>query len=193
MSATMDRKRALLRFVRHGETSANRDGLRCGGDLDLPLTERGEHQAEVVAECVARLDPPVSLIVTSDLRRTRATAAAIARRLPAARVIVEPAFAERHLGSWNLLPIRASQPWLDSRQTPPGGESHEQFEERITRALEALKDQLPHHPLLVASKGVARVLGEVTGHDERLEAVNGTVLEFDLAARACLATTGSPS
>lgn len=181
----------VLRFVRHGATLANSAGLRCGGDLDLPMTALGHEQAERVAEQVAQLDPPVGLIVTSDLRRTRETAEAIARRLPAAPVVIDPAFAERRLGRWNLLPISDSQPWFESGLTPPDGESDDEFVDRITRGVQALRSELPRRPLLVASKGVARVLGELTGHDKRLEPENGDVLEFELPAHRCAAAAGS--
>jgi len=109
----------VLRFVRHGATAANSAGLRCGGDLDLPMTALGHEQAQRIAERVAQLQPPVGLIVTSDLRRTRETAVAIKRRQPGIAVVVEPAFAERHLGQWNLLPIHDSQPWLEAGMTRP--------------------------------------------------------------------------
>ena len=187
----MSDDRLVLRFVRHGATSANTAGLRCGGDLDLPMTALGHEQAERIAEHVARLDPPVGLIVTSDLLRTRETAAAIARRLPEAPIVVDSAFAERRLGRWNLLPIRDSQAWFESGLTPPGGESDEEFVDRITRAVEVLRNELPRRPLLVASKGVARVLGELTGRGKRFEPENGDVLEFDLPVRACPAVIGS--
>jgi 2,3-bisphosphoglycerate-dependent phosphoglycerate mutase len=183
----------VLRFVRHGATSANAIGLRCGGDLDLPMTPLGHEQSAAIAEKVAQLHPPVGLIVTSDLRRTRETAAAIARRLPAVRVLVEPAFAERHLGNWNLLPVRETQRWFEALQTPPGGESNDEFVDRITRGVRNIKSELSSRPLLVASKGVARVLGELAGRPERLEPENGEVLEFDLSAHFGLATLGSPS
>jgi len=181
----------VLRFVRHGATAANSAGLRCGGDLDLPMTALGHEQAQRIAERVAQLQPPVGLIVTSDLRRTRETAVAIKRRQPGIAVVVEPAFAERHLGQWNLLPIRDSQPWLEAGLTPPGGESDDEFVGRITRAVHALRAHLPRRPLLVASKGVARVLGTLAGVDARLEPENGDVLEFDLSQQTCPATTGS--
>ena len=187
----MSGERLMLRFVRHGATLANTAGLRCGGDLDLPMTALGHDQAQRVAEHVAQLDPPVGLIVTSDLRRTRETAEAIARLLPAAEVVVEPAFAERRLGRWNLLPISASQPWFESGQTPPDGESDDEFVERIMRAVQALRPELPRRPLLVASKGVARVLGRLTGQETRLEPENGDVLEFDLSPHQGAAATGS--
>lgn len=187
--AQMDR--APLRFVRHGATSANLAGLRCGGDLDLPLTDLGRAQAVDCASRLARLQPPIGLIVTSDLKRTRETAAYISAVLPHVPVLVEPEFAERMLGEWNLKPIAATQPWLEARCTPPGGESDDEFADRMARALRKLKRRLHERPLLVGSKGVARMLGELVGLPERLELGNCVVTEFDLTDRPCLATTWS--
>ena len=177
-----------LRFVRHGATAPNMAGLRCGGDLDVPLTALGRQQAAAAARQVAQLVPPVGLIVTSDLVRTRETAAIIATALPGLPIIIEPGFAERSLGRWNLLSIEETQPWFEARCTPPGGESDEAFIERIARAVRGIKKQLAYRPLLVGSKGVARVMGELIGIEKRLELDNGVVAEFDFAERPCLQT-----
>ena len=177
-----------LRFVRHGATAPNMAGLRCGGDLDVPLTALGRQQAAAAARQVAQLEPPVGLIVTSDLVRTRETAAIIATALPGLPIIIEPGFAERSLGRWNLLSIEETQPWFEARCTPPGGESDEAFIERIARAVRGIKKQLAYRPLLVGSKGVARVMGELIGIEKRLELDNGVVAEFDFAERPCLQT-----
>jgi len=184
-------QRAPLRFVRHGATSANLAGLRCGGDLDLPLTDLGRAQAVDCAQRLARLHPPIGLIVTSDLLRTRQTAEFISAAMPQVQVLVEPDFAERFLGEWNLKPIAATQPWLEARCTPPGGESDDEFADRIARALRRVKRRLHERPLLVGSKGVARMLGELVGLPDRLELGNCVVTEFDLTDRPCLATTWS--
>ncbi len=37
-------------FVRHGVTDLNFRGLRCGGDLDVPLTDIGCDQAFMLAK-----------------------------------------------------------------------------------------------------------------------------------------------
>ena len=177
-----------LRFVRHGATAPNMAGLRCGGDLDVPLTALGRQQAAAAARQVAELEPPVGLIVTSDLVRTRETAAIIAAVLPGVPIIIEPGFAERSLGEWNLRPIDETQPWFEARCTPPGGESDNEFIDRIARALRGIKQQLSYRPLLVGSKGVARVMGELIGIEHRLELENGVVAEFDFAERPCLQT-----
>lgn len=187
----MSTSRLPLRFVRHGATVANLAGLRCGGDLDLPLTDEGRHQALAAARRMARFDPPIGVIVTSDLRRTRETAAIIAEALPGRRILVEPGFAERRLGSWNLRSIDETQPWLEARQTPPGGESDEDFIDRIDRAMRNIEGEFANAPLLVGSKGVARALGELMKLPVRLEISNGAIAEFDLAAQTCYTTEWS--
>lgn len=187
MSESADH-RLPLRFVRHGATAPNLAGLRCGGDLDLPLTGVGRAQAAAVAERIAQLEPPVRLIVTSDLKRNRQTADIIASRLPGVKMLVQPAFSERRLGAWNLKPIAETQPWFEARRTPPGGESDAAFTHRVAEAVRTIKQQLALRPLLVGSKGVGRVLGELIGLPERLELGNGEIWEFDFAARPCLET-----
>jgi probable phosphoglycerate mutase len=185
---TLTDPRLPLRFVRHGATAPNEARLRCGGDLDLPLSDLGREQSHEAGRRIARLDPPVGLIVTSDLLRNRETAAIIAEYLPPVPVLIEPAFSERRLGQWNLLPIELTQPWFEARRTPPGGESDDDFVLRIALAVRAIKQQLASRPLLVGSKGVARVLGELIELPGRLELENGAVWEFDFAARPCLET-----
>lgn len=183
--------RMPLRVVRHGATTANMAGLRCGGDLDLPLTELGRQQAEQAARQVAALEEPIGLIVTSDLHRTRETAAIIAAAVPGTTIIVEPAFGERRLGSWNLRSIAETQPWLDARRTPPGGESDAEFTDRIALGVRRIKARLHQRPLLVGSRGVARVMGELVGWPKRLDLANGELAELEFAARPCLNTNWS--
>ena len=75
--------------------------------------------------------------------------------------------------------------------TPPGGESDDAFVIRVAHALRRVKPRLAERPLIVGSRGVGRVLGELVGLPDRLELGNGVVAEFDLADRPCLATTWS--
>lgn len=173
-------ERQLL-FVRHGATAPNEAGLRCGGDLDVPLSDLGRSQVHDIAERIALLRPPIGLIVTSNLRRTRETAAIIKHRLGHVPLTVDAGFTERQLGGWNLLSLDETRPWLGGGMTPPGGESNDEFARRIGAALRRLLPRLGERPLLVASRGVARILGELTGRAPRREHANTELDVFDLS------------
>jgi broad specificity phosphatase PhoE len=178
----------LLRFVRHGATMPNVAGLACGGDLDAALIDAGRVQAADIGRRAAAMRPPVGLIVTSDLRRTRETAAIVAKFLPGVQVRVEPDFGERLLGQWNMRPTEKTRPWLASGLPPPGGESEEQFVGRIDGAVRKLWPYLDQRPLLVGSRGVARAIGVLLDMPGRVDLGNGALIEFDLSPFACQAT-----
>ncbi len=177
----------VLHFVRHGATAANLCGLRCGGDLDLPLTDTGRRQAQQVGLALLHKRVALRHIVTSDLKRTRETAALIAgvlgsgQAMPA--VVVEPTFAERRLGDWNLTPTADTEVALRAGLVPPGGEAGDEFHDRIVGALERIRPLLGQPLLVVGSKGVARVLGELGGMPGRLALDNGVLCQFELGPR----------
>lgn len=179
-----------LLFVRHGATEANLAGVRCGGDLDVALTEFGRRQAAEAALRIRELRIPVGLIVTSALQRTRESAAIISRLLQGVEIVVEPGFAERRLGEWNLRPVAETQAALASGVTPPGGESNAEFLARIQDAMESLLPRLGKQPLLVASKGVARAMSELLGLNAAHDVSNGQLAHFDLAPFAARSSQG---
>jgi probable phosphoglycerate mutase len=173
-----------LIFVRHGATAPNLAGIRCGGDLDVPLVEAGRRQAAAAGERIRALGIPVGVIVTSDLRRTRETAEIICRLLNGVELVVEPAFAERRLGAWNMRSVADTETAVAAGVTPPGGESADEFFDRIAGAVETLLPRLDRCPLLVGSKGVARVLRELLGLPDRHALANGDAVRFDLSMLA---------
>ncbi len=172
-----------LLFMRHGATALNAAGLRCGGDVDLPLTELGHRQSEPAALRLAALRPRVGVIVVSALQRTRQTAEIVGQAMRGIEIVIEPAFNERRLGEWNRRPIAETQAALAAGVTPPGGESNAEFTQRIADAVAAtLLPLLERRPLLIASKGVARVLGELAGHGPVAPLDNADIALFDLTA-----------
>ena len=58
--------RTVLTLVRHGETSANLDGV-WHGSTDTPLTERGRRQAERVAGFLAQRHRDATALYSSHL------------------------------------------------------------------------------------------------------------------------------
>lgn len=175
--------RLPLLFLRHGATALNEAGLRCGGDVDLPLSELGHRQAVSAARELMQRQPRVGVIVVSNLQRTRQTAEIIARCLRGVEVVVEAGFNERRLGAWNRRPIGETQKELAAGVTPPGGESGHEFAHRVRHAVTTtLVPLLPRRTLLVGSKGVARVLGEISGGTASEPLGNAEIVEFDLSS-----------
>lgn len=172
-----------LLFMRHGATTLNAAGLRCGGDIDLPLAEIGLHQSMLAALHLAALRPRVGVIVVSALQRTRQTADIVGQAMRGVEIVTQPAFNERRLGAWNRRPIAETRAELAAGVTPPGGESNAEFTRRIADAVAAtLLPLLGQRPLLIASKGVARVLGELAGCGPSEPLDNAGIVAFELSA-----------
>jgi len=170
-----------LVMVRHGATAPNLAHVRCGGDLDVPLTDIGREQALAAARRLRALKLVPGVIVTSPLERTQETARIIAAELGVHEIVTEAGFTERRLGEWNLRPIDETEPWLRAKQVPPGGEADDDFIARVGAALPVLLPLLPRQPLLVGSKGVGRALGVLLNQRLSGALANGEVAQFDLA------------
>jgi len=175
---------STLYFVRHGITEPNFRGFRCGGDLDLPMMDIGCDQAYLLAKQIDKMNLRIGVIIAGTLLRTRQTASIIAGVLGDVPVMTEPLLNERRLGEWNNRPIAETEHLLAAKATPPGGESEQEFTARVALALEHMRPQLAHRPLLVSSKGVGRVLHSLLGGDERMQVGNGEIVEFAVAASA---------
>lgn len=169
-------------FVRHGVTDLNFRGLRCGGDVDIPLTDLGCDQAYLLGKQIDRLGLGIEQIVASDLIRTRQTALIMSGVLGGIPLETEPLLNERHLGEWNRKPIAENEDMLKKGVTPPGGESEEAFSTRIAKALERLRPRFARKTLLVSSRGVGRIVNTILGGDGRLAVANGEVVEFAAVA-----------
>ncbi len=153
----------MIYLVRHGETEWNRAG-RMQGQLDSPLTARGEAQALRIGETLFELLDGVDFeLVASPLGRTRATAAIIARALdrdPEA-MTTDERLMEMTWGDWDGLTraeIEARDPDAWARREagkwdycpPGGGESYAMAAIRVT---DWLAEQDPDRPLIVVSHG----------------------------------------
>lgn len=173
-----------LLFVRHGETEYNRRHVRCGGDVDIPLTTEGERQAWAAGEQAHAGFPGIDAILASPLQRTLHTAAIIADRLGGRPVIRHEGLRERRLGAWNGLPIEETQPLLDAGACPPGGESEAEFRQRVSSALADILSRGDALPLLVSSKGVGRILGLIAGDRRWTPAANGEIRRLTVVSAA---------
>jgi broad specificity phosphatase PhoE len=146
--------------IRHGETAWTRE-RRFSGARDIPLTERGQRQAEAVARALAR--EAIAAVYTSPLVRARASAEIIARPhgLP---VSVEPAFREMAFGEWEGLTRdeveRGAAPMMETwrtapeRAAPPGGERLTDVATRVDKALQELRDTHSGEAVVLVSHAI---------------------------------------
>jgi broad specificity phosphatase PhoE len=150
----------VIVFVRHGETAPNRKGLLLGRS-DPPLTDRGRHQADELAQLLAVLEP-VS-VLSSPLGRARATAAPLAAAAGRA-VEVDDRLVEIDYGEWDGQPLadltaEVVTRWrADADFAPPGGESLRMVGARVAGFCE---ERLGHE-VVVAVSHVSPIKAAVT-------------------------------
>jgi broad specificity phosphatase PhoE len=146
--------------LRHGETAWTRE-RRFSGSRDLPLTPRGQRQAEALAGALTT--ERVGAVYASPLERARATAEIIARPHHL-QVIAEPTLREMAFGDWEgLTRDEIDRGWPDvaalwrtspARATPAGGESLLEVAERVGKALQQIRDSHAEGTVVVVSHAI---------------------------------------
>lgn len=152
-----------LCLVRHGEADWNAE-RRLQGHTDIGLNARGLAQAEQMARAIRRMNLAFDVLYTSDLQRAAKTAKAI-EQLFATSAIANAELRERHLGALQGLttdeaPQLEPDLWRShlSRNIAEelrGGESIQQFADRINTALEKIRKQHLGKTVLLVSHGGA--------------------------------------
>ncbi|KQW70876.1 hypothetical protein ASE17_18635 [Phenylobacterium sp. Root77] len=154
----------MIYLLRHGQTDYNRDG-RLQGQTDSQLTSLGMAQVQAMANVLAEQIGDVEgwRILASPLRRTRQSAAIVARtlRLP---VEIDPALIEVGCGSWEnrmYADLRQEHPetfagreWVFGS---PDGERFEDVDARVRPWLATLPPE-PERKVIAVSHGIAGVL-----------------------------------
>lgn len=154
--------RVLL--LRHAET--RNPLIFHGAESDVGLSERGERQAELIAEYLAAFRPET--IVTSGMRRALATATPISRACAAA-LRVEPLLHERRIGVLSGTPTGDPQgPWAETTRkwavgevnyATEGAESYADIRERVVPVWQRVARELEGSTYVVVAHGVViRVL-----------------------------------
>ena len=133
-----------LLLVRHGETDWNADG-RLQGQTDRPLSEFGRKQARRLADELA--DEQLEAIYSSDLSRARETAEIVGERV-GVPVVLDPELREKNWGTWEGLTA------VERDRVEFVGETTEEHQERILRALQRISERHPGDGrLLVVTHG----------------------------------------
>lgn len=152
---------ALLTIVRHGQTSANIDGV-WHGSTNTPLTDHGRIQAAAVGAHIEQNLRPVAHVYASPLDRAHHTAQAIAAPLDLTPKIDE-SLMEFDLGSWEGLSFETlykEKKLFENMRTDPhfnphGGESPREVGDRLAGALRSISDRHPGERVVVVSHGGA--------------------------------------
>jgi probable phosphoglycerate mutase len=174
-----------LWLVRHGETTNSRDGILAGW-VDIPLTERGEAQAEAVRPVLAEME--FTGVWSSDLQRAVHTALLAWGQPVADPRLREVNFGELEGTTWATLDPVHKKALIDFEAfNPPGGETLEEVGERVAGFLSELS---PGRHLLFTHGGVIRLLTRETGQDGFVP--TGTVVGIDWTHREVLFKRESP-
>lgn len=150
-------------MIRHGETEANAARIMAGS-MDTPLTEKGRNQAKSVAQIVTHLEIKPNIIVHSQLSRARDTASAINTSLNV-EMIEDADFAELFAGDWEGVSYEICNKILTTWETPPNGESFEEFATRLQRGKNKYLSEKPAPVMIVCHGGVFRAFGKMYGLD----------------------------
>jgi probable phosphoglycerate mutase len=151
---------SLLVLWRHGQTAWNAARL-VQGHFDVELSEAGLAQVAAAAPKLAALRP--DLIVSSDLRRSAGTAAALAA-ITGLAVSVDPRLRERCYGEWqghSLAEIEARWPveyarWRTGQAVGGAGvEDVDDVAKRVGAALLDAAERAPGGTVVVATHGGA--------------------------------------
>ncbi len=90
------------------------------------------------------------------------------------------ALRERLLGPLNGVALAASEALLRNGPPPAGVEPEAEFEARARHSFECIRGHLERRPLVVSSRGVARMLGRLLRGRPDLDLDNGCLLAFAL-------------
>jgi probable phosphoglycerate mutase len=161
-----------LLLARHGQSDWNAE-RRWQGHADRPLSERGRLQAEALAERLADIE--LDAIYSSDLRRTRDTAAVVAER-QGLEVRQFPELREVDVGSWSGLTreearVRFPEAYARWLAGGPGWTDGETYEEMTARVLGAVWT-------IARSHDSGRVL--IVSHGGPIRAIHASALGMDV-------------
>lgn len=146
-------------MMRHGQTEANAAEIMAGS-MDSPLTELGRRQAAEARDIVATLPVKPVAVFHSPLSRARDTAMIVNEAL-GAPMFEDPDLAEIHAGEWEGVKYDACIHFLDDWMQAPGGETPEEFFERVRRGKSRAIEKFEEPVLIVCHGGVMRAFGEI--------------------------------
>jgi alpha-ribazole phosphatase len=150
-------------LARHGETMSNRNALIMGS-TDSKLTPEGAAIAKRLARIIEK--EQVQAVYSSSLGRAISSANIYAESL-GLPILAKDELAELSCGEWERCTLRDVKPGHKAireswQERPPGGESYQDAEERMTSFMEEVcSEAAPERILVVSHAGAIRVFLKV--------------------------------
>lgn len=178
---------AVFLLIRHGENDWVKNGKLAGRTPGVHLNERGQVQAQRLAEELA--STTIKAIYSSPLERAVETAEPVARA-KGLEVRIHPDLIEIDFGRWtgkDLKDLRQGRQWKIVQGSPgsftfPGGESFVEAQARIVNALTALSSEYTEKDVVVCTAhsdlirlAVAYFLGMALDHFQRIRIAPASV------------------
>ncbi len=148
-------------LIRHGQSRANERHITAGGLFDSPLTQKGRDQAKALAPYLKNgMLPLPSRIYHSTMIRAADTAKILNEEL-GLEMVSDFELREHDMGAWDGLPWEDVLPELNAKISPPGGETTQQFSDRIMHVLKKIiiPSDVENPPLIVAHGGLFHAIG----------------------------------
>ena len=178
----------LLLLIRHGENDFVKTGKMAGRLPGVHLNERGQKQAQTVAEALKGVQ--IKAVYSSPLERAMETAAPIASAHKL-RIIRDPDLMDADIGTWqgrSTKVLRLTKVWRIVQNAPsrfrfPQGESFPEMQTRIANALERIikTHNKPHDIVVVVfhadpiKLAVSHFLGLALDNFQRLSCDTGSL------------------
>lgn len=193
-----------ITFIRHGETTANRDRI-LQGSVDFPLTDTGKDQCHRLGQRLAAWQNPPSVLVSSTLSRAKASAAIIGEHLGLSPTTTE-GIGEMSFGDCEGMRFvdidkkygsgyiqRYFRDWTSS-DTPPGGESLKATLAKFRQAIDSLRTQHEGQHIAVVSHGLilrtyCQDLLGVTPGREMIRFRNTAITQVTFSEKSCYFST----
>lgn len=151
-------KNTRIYLVRHGQTDYSVDRIYCDSEIDPPLNEAGQAQAEAMSEYFR--DRQIAALFASPAQRTRTTAEKIAS-VSGLEIDCSEALRERRFGIWegmyfNQIAEQYPDEYLKWKQdpvdyTPEQGETLEMLSTRLSGFLKPIVDAFREKEVVVVT------------------------------------------
>lgn len=179
-----------LIVVRHGQTDANAAKILQGSRLDQPLNDIGKQQA--IEAAIQLANTSIDVLYSSQLRRAKETAEAIANQLNLT-VIQNELLNETDFGGFTSKTWKQAQEESGNERLKEidrahkydyrshGGESVEQVQRRIDQFLQHVKDHHQNQTVVaVTHGGIVRLLHYILEVEQPPHVENASIHRFEL-------------